>query len=112
MSFRVAFDAAVERLNDVVLEVIGTWMRVEDRFTFSVAVFGIGQPQHIHLDAGRHQSDDGVHMLRDARRRVQSDRGPDRINVALRNAMAAEEIAGGVCAVDFEALMGAAVRRC
>ena len=49
--------------------------------------------------------------MRDARRRVQSGRGPDCIDVALRNPVAAEEIAGGVRAVDFEASMGAAVRR-
>src|SRR6267142_6498119 len=42
---------------------------------------------------------------------MQSDRGPDCIDVALRNPVAAEEIAGGVCAVDFEAFMSAAVRR-
>jgi len=51
-----------------------------------------------------------VHVLRDAWRRVQSDRGPDRIDVALRNAVAAEEITGGVCAVDFESFVRAAVR--
>ena len=45
-------------------------MHVHHRLTFRVTVFGIGQPQHVHLDAGRHQSDDGVHILRDARRRV------------------------------------------
>ena len=49
--------------------------------------------------------------MRDARRRVQSALGPDCIDVALRNPVAAEEIAGGVRAVDFEASMGAAVRR-
>ena len=86
-------------------------MRVHDRFTFSVAVFAIGQPQHVHLDACRHQSDDGVHVLRDARRGVQSDRRPDRIDVVLVYAVTAKEVASGVRAVDLEALVGAAVGR-
>src|SRR5258708_2710788 len=107
----LVFDAVVERLDDVFLELLGARMRVHDRFACRVAVFGIGQPQHVHLDAGRHQSDDGVHVLRDARRRVQSDRRPDRIDVVLANAVTAEEVAGGVRAVDLEALVGAAVRR-
>src|SRR5882757_4176749 len=47
----LVFDAIVERLDNVFLELIGARMRVHDRYTFSVAVFGIGQPQHVHLDA-------------------------------------------------------------
>ena len=107
----LVFDAVVECQDDVFLELLRARMRVHDRFSFPVAVFGIGQSQHIHLDAGRHQSDDGVHVLRDARRRVQSDRCPDRIDVVLVNAVTTQEVAGDVRAVDLEALVGAAVRR-
>src|SRR6266446_7854622 len=39
----LVFDAIVERLDDAFLELIGARMRVHDRFTFSVAVFGISQ---------------------------------------------------------------------
>ena len=66
-------------------------------------------PEHVHLDAGRHQRDDRVHVLRDARRRVQGDRGPDRVDVLLRDAVASQEVTGGIRAVDLEALMRAAV---
>src|SRR6266851_183512 len=107
----LVFDAVIERLDDVFLELLGARMRVHDRFAFMVAVFGIVQPQHVHLDACGHQSDDGVHVLRNARRRVQSDRRPDRIDVVLANAVTAEEVAGGVRAVNLEAFDGAAVCR-
>ena len=86
-------------------------MGVHDGFAFIVAVFGIGQPYHVHLDARGHQRNDGMHVLRNARRRVQSDRRPDRIDVVLANAVTTEEVAGGVRAIDLEALVGAAVRR-
>jgi hypothetical protein len=39
-------------------------MRVQDRFAFSFAVLGIAQPQHVHLDTGSHQSDEGMDVLR------------------------------------------------
>jgi len=50
-----------------------------------------------------------VHVFRDARRRVQCDRGPDRINILLRDAVTSQEVAGDVGAVDFEAVIRAAV---
>src|SRR3977135_614946 len=53
----LAFDGVVARPDDVFLELLGARMRVRARFAFRVAIFGIGQPQHVHLDAGRHQSD-------------------------------------------------------
>src|ERR1700716_1207170 len=61
----LVLDAVVERLDDVLLELRGARMRVHDCFAFLTAVFGIAQPQYIHLDAGRHQGDDGMHVLRD-----------------------------------------------
>jgi hypothetical protein len=33
-----------------------------------------------------------VHVLRDARRRVQGDRGPDRFDILLRDAVASQEV--------------------
>ena len=52
-----------------------------------------------------------MHVLRDAGRRVQRDRGPDRLNVALGYAMAPEKVASGVGAVDLETLIRASVLR-
>ena len=43
--------------------------------------------------------------------RVQRDRGPDRLDVLLGDAMAPEEIAGDVGAVHLEALICAGVMR-
>ena len=84
-------------------------MGLHDRLALRLAVFGIGQSEHVHLDARRHQRDDRVHVLRDARRGVQRDRGPDRVDVGLRNAVAAQEVARGIGTVDLEPLMRAAV---
>src|ERR1700732_1106966 len=47
----LVFDAVIERLDDVFLEMLGARMRVHDGFAFIVAVCGIAQPQHVHLDA-------------------------------------------------------------
>ena len=48
-------------------------------------------------------------MSWDAGRRMQRDRGPNRIGIRLRDAMPAQEIAGCVRAVHFETLLRAAV---
>src|SRR5215469_2543713 len=53
----------------------------------------------------------GCMKLRNAGCRVQRDRGPDRLDVALGDAMAAQEIAGDVGAVHLEALIRAGVLR-
>ena len=66
--------------------------------------------EHVHLDAGGDERDDGMHVLWDAGSRVQRDRGPDHLDVPLGDAMAPEEIAGGVGAVHLEALVRASVR--
>ena len=50
-----------------------------------------------------------MHVLRDARRRVQGDRGPDRVDILLMDPMAAQEVAGGIRAVNLEALLRGAV---
>src|SRR5258708_8664768 len=102
-------DAVVEGLDDIFLEVLGTRMRAQDGLALCTAVVGIGQAQDIHLDAGRHQSDDRMHVLRDAWRRMQRDRRPDRIDVLSGNAVTAQEIAGGIRTVDLKTLIDAAV---
>src|SRR3984885_10256259 len=107
----LVFDAVVKRLDDVFFELRAARMRPHDGFAFGIAVFGIAQPQHVHLDTGSYEGDDGEHMLRDAWRRVESDRRPDRIDVGPINTATLEEFAGGVCAVDLETLVSATVRR-
>ncbi len=50
-----------------------------------------------------------MHVLRDARRRVQGNRGPDHFDILLRDAVASEEVTRGIRAIDFESLGLAAV---
>src|SRR5258706_16107649 len=52
-----------------------------------------------------------MHVSWNAGRRVQCDRRPNRVDIRLRYAVAAQEIAGGVRAIDLEALLSAAVLR-
>src|SRR5882757_5559842 len=106
---RLVLDAVIEGLDDVLLEMRSTGMCMDHRLALRVAVFGIGQAKYVHFDAGSHQSDDRVHVLRDARRRVQGDRGPDRIDILLSDAVASEEVTGDIRAVDLEPLGWAAV---
>jgi hypothetical protein len=48
-----------------------------------------------------------MHVRWDAGRGVQRDGGPDRLDLALGYAMAAEEITGNIGAVDLETIMRA-----
>ena len=48
-----------------------------------------------------------MHVRRDAGRGVQRDGGPDRLDLALGDAVAVEEITGDIGAVDLETLMRA-----
>ena len=86
-------------------------MRADDGFALGVGEIGKRDAEHVHLDAGSDERDDGMHVLRDARRRVQRDRSPDRLDVRLGDAMAPQEVAGGVGAVHLETLMCARVCR-
>src|SRR5437016_7315198 len=67
---RLVLDAVVERLDDIFLEMRSTRMGMRHGLALRVAVFGIGQAKHVHFDAARHQSYDGMHVLRYSRRRV------------------------------------------
>src|ERR1700678_4509144 len=68
---RLVFDAVIEGLDDVFLEMRRTRMCVHHRLTLGVAVLGISEAKHVHFDTGRHQCYHGVHVLRDAWRCVQ-----------------------------------------
>lgn len=103
-------DAVIERLDDVFLETRRAWERARTTASrLRVAVLGVGQAEHIHLDLSRDERDDRVHVLWDAWRRVERDGGPYDVNVLLGGAMLLQKVACGVCAVHFESLMGAAV---
>jgi hypothetical protein len=106
---RLAFDTVIEGLDDVFLEMCRTRMCVHDRLTLGVTVLGISEAKHVHFDAGRHQSYHGMHVLRDAQCRVQGDRGPDRVDILLRDAAASQEVPGDIRAIDFEAMIRAAM---
>src|SRR6266851_9525651 len=74
---RLVLDAVVERLDDVFLEMLGTRMGAHHSLALGVAVFGMGQAEHIHFHADRHQRHDGVHVLRNAGGGVERNRAPD-----------------------------------
>src|SRR6202022_3050008 len=96
---RLVLDAVVEGLDDVFLEMRRPRMGVHDRIAFRVAILGIAQSEHIHFDAGRHQSYDRVHVLRAAGGCAQCDRGPDGVDILLRDTVAAQEVTRGIGAV-------------
>src|SRR5258707_7409036 len=50
-----------------------------------------------------------MHVLRDAGRRVQGDRRPDRFDILLMDSVASQEVTGGICAVNLEAFLRGAV---
>src|ERR1700731_3769153 len=84
------------------------WARTTASRSASVN-FGKSDAEHVHLDAGGNERDDGMHVRWDAGRSVQRDGGPDRLDLALGYAMAAEEVTGSIGAVHLEALMRARV---
>jgi hypothetical protein len=85
-------------------------VQADDSLPLGIREVGKSDAEHVHLDAGGDERNDGMHVLRDAGRRVQRDRSPDRLDVPLGDAMGPEEVAGGVGAVHLEALMRARVR--
>src|SRR5882757_5133073 len=50
---RLALDAVIEGLNDVILEVTTARMRTDHRISLGIAILGIGEAEHIHLDSCR-----------------------------------------------------------
>jgi hypothetical protein len=80
-----------------------TWMVRADMFPLLGREFMVGEAEHVHLDAGRDQSNRRANVFGNARRGVQGDPSPDVLDVALRQAVTFQEVAGGVGAVDLEA---------
>src|SRR5580704_4411472 len=99
-------DAVVEGLDNVFLETAAARMRLHHRLPLCVAEFRVGDAQHVHLYARRHQRDHRMHVLWNARRGMQRNRGPHRVDILLRYPVAAQEVARGVRAVHLEAPLG------
>src|SRR5271156_4468127 len=57
---RLALDAVVEGLDDVLFEAFAARIRLPPRFSLGIAVLGIGEPKYTHLDPRRNQRDHGV----------------------------------------------------
>ncbi len=104
-------DGVVEGLDDFFLEMVRARMPLHDGFALGLGELGKSNAKHVHFDTGADERDDRMHALRDARRRVQRDRGPHFLDVALGDAVAAKEVASKVGAVDFEAVVRAGMRR-
>jgi len=104
----LVFDAVVECLDDVFLELLRA--RNARARTASSSRFAVlrhrSAPAHPSSTPAVTRATTGCMCCGNARRRVQSDRRPDRIDVVLVNAVTAEEVAGSVRAVDLESLRG------
>src|ERR1700736_5652755 len=104
-------EAVVEGLDYLFLEAAGARGRADYGFVLGVGELGKSDAEHVHLDAGSDKRNDGMHVRWDAGRGMQRDGGPDRLDLALGDAMAAEEVTGSIGAVDLETLMRARMRR-
>src|SRR5258707_7574575 len=82
-SVRLVPDAVVEGLDDVFLEAVAARMRLHNRLALRVGKFGIGNAEHVHLYARRHQCNHRMHVLSNDRRGMQRDRGPHRVDILL-----------------------------
>jgi hypothetical protein len=79
-------------------------MRMHHRLALRIAVFGITDAKDVHFDPRRHQRYDRMHALRDARCRVQRDRGPHGVDILLQDTAASQELSSCDRAFNFEAL--------
>jgi hypothetical protein len=89
-------DGVVKGLDDLFLEAAGARVCVDDGFALGLSELGKRNAKHVHLDAGGNKRNDGMLELRNAGCRVRRDRGPDRLDATLGDAMAPQEIAGDV----------------
>src|ERR1700674_892391 len=110
-SFRLVFDAVVESLQDILFESGCTRVRPNDCVPIGVCEAGVVDSEHIHFITGGYEGNDRIHVLRNARRSVKGNRRPNAVNVLLRDIMAAQKVACGICAVNFKTVYGAAVSR-
>src|SRR5439155_25479666 len=62
---RPVVKAVVKGLDDLFLEAAGTRVGEDHGFALGVSELGKRDAKHVHLDAGGHERDDGMHVLRD-----------------------------------------------
>ncbi len=91
------FDAVVEGLQDILFEMGCTRVRLNDCVPVGVCEAGVVDSEHIHFNTGRQQGNDRMHVLRNAGRSVKCNRCPYVVDVLLRDIMAAQEVARGIC---------------
>ncbi len=106
---RLVLDAVIECLDNVFLEVLATRVRLHHRLALGGVVLIVSRSEHVHLHSSGHQGHNRVHVLRDARSCVQGYSRPDSIKVRWRDAVATQELAGGISPIHLETLVGAAV---
>src|SRR3954468_2904398 len=103
--------AVVKRLDDLFLEAARTRVGADHGFALGVIELGKRDAKHVHLDAGGHERDNGMHVLRDAGRRVQCNRRPDCLDVLRVDAMPSQKVTSRIRAIHLEALVRAGVLR-
>src|ERR1700739_1909245 len=77
----LVLNPVIERLDDILFEMRGARVRFYNRLTLSSSILGVSKTEHVHFDPGGYQGDHRVHVLRDPRSRVQSNRSPDGIDL-------------------------------
>jgi hypothetical protein len=97
--------ALVERIDHVVLETKGSRISSDDRVTLTVREAFISATGDIHTCPHLNKRYLRMHMLGNAGRRMQCDRGPHFINVGFRNVVSSEEAARRVGPVHFKAAL-------
>src|SRR5712671_710277 len=80
---RLVVDAVVEGLDDLFLEVAGARVCADDGCALGLREVGKSDAEHVHFDTGGKERDDGMHVLRNPRRRVEGDRRPDGVYLGL-----------------------------
>src|SRR3984893_12817601 len=101
-SFRLVFDAVVEGLQDILFEMGCARVRLNDCVPVGVCEAGVFDSEHIHFNTCRYKGNDRMHVLRNAGRSVKCNRCPYVMNVLLRDVMAAQKVARGICCINFK----------
>src|SRR6516165_9892667 len=95
--------ALIEGVNDSVLEVRFPGKGSDSGLTLRVGKLVVAAAGHIHAGPGLHQRDLRTHKFRYARRCVESDGVPNRLDIAFGDAVPPKKITRGIRAIHFEA---------
>src|SRR5208283_1364810 len=101
---RLVAESIVKGVDDLLLEVIPARMRLDYRLAVSVGYVKVAKSEDVHLNAGCDERHFRLLVLGDARRGVQRDGIPDYIDACFVDAMLPQEVARGICTVNFETL--------